>query len=47
MTAMLTLNRRKFRDGDDGLAFKTPEAWLAEHGVRPEYERLQFCRPDS
>ena len=28
--AMLALNRRKVRDDEDGLSFKTPEEWLSD-----------------
>lgn len=45
-TAMLTLNRRKFRDDPEGLAFKTPEAWLTEAGTRTDYEGMIFDRRD-
>jgi hypothetical protein len=27
---MLALNRRKVRDDEDGLSFKTPEEWLSD-----------------
>jgi hypothetical protein len=43
-TAMLTLNRRKFREGEDGLAFLTPEPWKSEPGLRDEYDRMVFDR---
>lgn len=46
LTAMLTLNRRKFRDDSEGLSFKTPEAWLADTGTRSDYERMIFDRQD-
>jgi hypothetical protein len=43
-TAMLTLNRRKFRDSEDGMAFLTPEPWMGEPGVRDDYDRMIFDR---
>jgi superfamily II DNA or RNA helicase len=43
--AMLVLNRRRPRRGDDGaLGFKTPDAWMSEVGVRSTYEGLVFDR---
>lgn len=43
--AMLVLNRRRPRRGDDGsLGFKTPDAWMHEVGVRSTYEGLVFDR---
>jgi len=44
--AMLTINRRKFRDGEEGLSFKTPDPWMTEPGVRAEYDRMIFDRQD-
>ena len=46
LIAMLTLNRRKFRDGADGLSFKTPEEWQKEPGTRSDYEGMVFDRHD-
>lgn len=43
--AMLVQNRRRPQRGDDGsLAFRTPDAWLREVGVRSAYEGLVFDR---
>lgn len=43
--AMLVLNRRRPRRGDDGsLGFKTPDAWMREVGVRSAYDGLVFDR---
>lgn len=43
--AMLVLNRRRPRRGDDGsLGFKTPDIWMHEVGVRSTYEGLVFDR---
>ncbi len=43
--AMLFLNRRRLRRGDDGsLGFKTPDAWMHEIGIRSSYEGLVFDR---
>ena len=43
--AMLVLNRRRPKRGDDGsLGFKTPDAWMHEVGVRSTYEGLVFDR---
>jgi len=43
--AMLVLNRRRPRRGDDGsLGFKTPDAWMHEVGIRSSYEGLVFDR---
>ena len=44
--AMLALNRRKVRDDDDGLSFKTPEEWLSDPAVRTSYQNLTFDRHD-
>jgi hypothetical protein len=45
LEAMLILNRRRPRRGEDGsLAFKTPDAWLRLVGVRAAYEGLVFDR---
>jgi len=40
---MLSLNNRRCRESEEGLTFKTPEAWLAE-GVRRNYEDVVFDR---
>ena len=44
MTSMLTLNNRRPREDNEGLSFKTPEAWLKEAGIRTTYEGLTFDR---
>jgi superfamily II DNA or RNA helicase len=45
LESMLVLNRRRPKRGEDGsLAFKTPEPWRQEVGVRPGYEGLVFDR---
>ncbi len=41
---MLRLNRRRFEEKDEGLAFLTPERWRAEVGVLPSYQDLVFRR---
>jgi len=46
LLAMLTANRRKVRDDERGLSFKTPEGWLGEPVVRTSYESLTFDRHD-
>jgi superfamily II DNA or RNA helicase len=45
LETMLMLNRRRPKRGEDGsLAFKTPDAWMDEVGVRSSYEGLVFDR---
>ncbi len=41
--SMLTLNNRRPRDGETGLSFKTPDAWLRE-GMRRNYDDVVFDR---
>ena len=41
---MLILNKRRILQEDSGLAFKTPEDWLKDAGVRRRYENLVFSR---
>lgn len=42
---MLSLNNRRILREEDGLVFKTPDAWTKDApGVRPRYERLVFSR---
>lgn len=44
-TTMLKLNKRRINHTEEGgLSFKTPDAWLADAGVRRRYENLQFAR---
>lgn len=40
---ILTLNNRRPRESEQGMSFKTPEAWLAD-GVRRNYEDVVFDR---
>ena len=42
--AMLKLNRRRAEEKDDGLSFRTPEAWQTEPGIFPAYDRMVFQR---
>lgn len=44
VTGMLLRNRRQPRTGPDGLAFKTPEEWLVEPAILPEYSGMTFER---
>lgn len=41
---MLSLNKRRPLKEDTGLAFKTPDEWLKDPGIRQRYEGLQFRR---
>jgi hypothetical protein len=43
---MLALNRRKVREDEDGLSFRTPEEWLSDPAVRTSYRNLTFDRHD-
>lgn len=40
----ITLNGRRHQEDDQGLAFKTPENWLGEPGIRRSYEDMVFDR---
>lgn len=42
--AMLSLNKRRLVRDDSGLAFKTPDEWLKNAGIRQRYEGLLFER---
>ncbi|MBU1737087.1 MAG: DEAD/DEAH box helicase [Proteobacteria bacterium] len=42
--AMLSLNKRRVLREDSGLAFKTPDEWLKNAGIRQRYEGLLFER---
>jgi len=42
--AMLQLNNRRPRTDEQGLAFKTPDAWLDDPAVRANYEQMVFDR---
>jgi hypothetical protein len=44
MQNMLVLNRRQPRLVDGSLSFKTPEAWMTDIRVLPEYEQMVFDR---
>jgi hypothetical protein len=41
---MLAINRRRPREEDGRLSFRTPDAWLDEAGVASEYDGLVFDR---
>lgn len=41
---MLALNGRRVRTLDNGLSFKTPDAWLDDPAVMPNYENMVFDR---
>jgi len=41
---MLAVNKRRVVREDSGLAFKTPDEWLNNPGIRQRYERLLFER---
>jgi ERCC4-related helicase len=41
---MLALNKRRAIKEEAGLAFKTPDVWLKDPGIRQRYEGLQFRR---
>jgi hypothetical protein len=42
--SMLRINRRRVEEKEDGLAFRTPEAWQTEPGIYPTYQRMVFQR---
>lgn len=42
--SMLRLNRRRIDERDDGLAFRTPDAWQREPGIFPAYQGMVFQR---
>ena len=44
LISMLSLNNRRFRTDDNGISFKTPDAWLKEPGVAPSYDDMIFDR---
>jgi len=44
ITGMLIRNRRQPRKGEDGLSFKTPDAWMTEAAILPEYNQMVFDR---
>jgi len=46
LLTMLMVNRRRVRDDEHGLSFKTPEDWLTEPVVRTSYDNLSFDRHD-
>ncbi|MGA2078873.1 MAG: hypothetical protein ABSH52_35765 [Terriglobia bacterium] len=41
---MLKLNRRRIEETEDGLAFRTPEAWQTEPGIYTTHQRMVFQR---
>jgi hypothetical protein len=41
---MLIHNRRQPRPGPDGLSFKTPDEWLIDPAILPEYNGMLFDR---
>lgn len=44
VTGMLVHNRRQPRLGPDGLSFKTPDEWLVDPAILPEYSGMLFDR---
>ncbi len=42
--AMLSVNKRKYQETEDGLSFKTPESWLTTPSCRANYRGLVFQR---
>jgi ERCC4-related helicase len=44
VSGMLIYNRRHPRFGPDGLSFKTPDEWLIEPAILPEYGSMLFDR---
>lgn len=44
VSGMLIQNRRQPRVGTDGLSFKTPDEWLVEPAILPEYNGMLFDR---
>lgn len=42
--AMLALNKRRVTKEESAIAFKTPDEWLQDQGVRTRYEGLVFSR---
>lgn len=44
IAGMLLRNRRQPRSGPEGLAFKTPDEWLVEPAILPEYSGMLFDR---
>ncbi len=44
MISMLTFNNRRPREDNEGLSFKTPEAWLSYPGIRTSYDGMTFDR---
>lgn len=47
IAAMLVRNRRQPRRGEDGLSFKTPDEWLADPAILPDYSRMIFDRDQA
>jgi hypothetical protein len=44
MIGMLIHNRRQPRTGPEGLSFKTPDEWMMEPAILPEYTGMTFDR---
>jgi hypothetical protein len=44
MVGVMTLHRRKVRDDENGLSFKTPEEWAKQRGIDSDYEGMIFDR---
>ena len=44
---MLVLNKRRVREDENGISFKTPENWQNEIGVRSSYDGMVFDRQNS
>ncbi len=47
IAAMLVRNRRQPRRSEDGLSFKTPDEWLKDPAVLPEYTGMIFDRDQA
>lgn len=44
LLSMLRLNRRDFTEGQDGISFKTPDAWMNTPAVRSKYAKVVLQR---
>jgi ERCC4-related helicase len=42
--AMIKLNNRNYEETDQGLSFKTPDAWMDHPSIRPIYRNVLFDR---
>lgn len=47
ITGMLVKNRRQPRAGAEGLSFKTPDEWMVEPAILPEYSAMIFDREQA